>query len=63
MELGIFPGWHMNKLHWLTVALDGYVEDEILVDMSYGLNERWGSKCFPIFRFSMNSFSCLNNVF
>ena len=23
MEPGIFPSWHMNKTHWLTVALDG----------------------------------------
>ena len=20
---GIFPGWHMNKAHWLSAALDG----------------------------------------
>ena len=25
MEPGIFPGWHMNKSHWLSVALDGTV--------------------------------------
>ena len=39
-EPGIFPGWHMNKAHWLTVALDGTVEDEklkFLVDMSFAL--------------------------
>lgn len=38
MEPGIFPGWHVNKAHWLSVALDGTVEDEkikFLVDMSY----------------------------
>ena len=43
MEPGIFPGWHMNKAHWLTVALDGTVEDEkikFLVDMSYELTKR-----------------------
>ena len=37
MELGIFPGWYMNKAHWVTVALDGTVEDgkiRFLVDMS-----------------------------
>ena len=22
MEPGIFPGWHMNKSHWLSVALE-----------------------------------------
>jgi predicted DNA-binding protein (MmcQ/YjbR family) len=40
MEPGIFPGWHMNKAHWLTVALDSTVEDEkikFLVDMSFAL--------------------------
>ena len=43
MELGIFPGWHMNKAHWLTVALDGTGEDEkvkFLVDMSYELTKK-----------------------
>jgi len=42
-EPGIFPGWHMNKAHWLTVALDGAVEDEkikFLVDMSYELTKK-----------------------
>ena len=42
MEPGIFPGWHMNKAYWLTVALDGTVEDEkvkFLVDMSYVLTK------------------------
>jgi hypothetical protein len=29
-EPGIFPGWDMNKAHWLSVALDGSVEDEKL---------------------------------
>ena len=43
---GIFPGWHMNKAHWLSVALDGTVEDEkikFLVNMSYGLTKKRGS--------------------
>ena len=42
MEPGIFPGWHMNKAHWLSVALDGTVENEkikFLVDMSYELTK------------------------
>ena len=42
-EPGIFPGWHMNKAHWLSVALDGTVEDEkirFMVDMSYELTKR-----------------------
>ena len=41
-EPGIFPGWHMNKAHWLSVALDGTVEDvkiKFLVDMSYELTK------------------------
>jgi len=41
-EPGIFPGWHMNKAHWLSVALDGTVADEqikFLVDMSYELTK------------------------
>ena len=42
-EPGIFPGWHMNKAHWLSVALDGTVADEkvkFLVDMSYELTKK-----------------------
>ena len=42
MEQGIFPGWHMNKSHWITVALDGTVEDNkirFLADMSYELTK------------------------
>ncbi len=42
MEPGIFPSWHMNKAHWLTVALDGTVDDEkirFLADMSYELTK------------------------
>ena len=41
-EQGIFPGRHMNKAHWLSVALDGTVEYEkirFLVDMSYELTK------------------------
>ena len=42
-EPGFFPGWHMIKAHWLSVALDGSVEDEkikFLVDMSYELTKK-----------------------
>ena len=45
-EPGIFPGWHMNKAHWLSVVLDGTVEDEkirFLVDMSYELTRKRGN--------------------
>ena len=41
-ETGIFPGWYMNKAHWISVVLDGTVEDEklrFLVDMSYELTK------------------------
>jgi predicted DNA-binding protein (MmcQ/YjbR family) len=36
----IIPGWHMNKVHWNTVVLDGSVPDsEIreMIDHSYDL--------------------------
>ena len=39
-EQGIFPAYHMSKAHWLTVALDGTVEDDtikFLMEMSYDL--------------------------
>ena len=37
-EEGIMPAYHMNKLHWITVLLDGTVLDERvydLLDISY----------------------------
>ena len=37
-ETGIFPAYHMNKASWITAALDGSAEDEIiktLLDLSY----------------------------
>ena len=40
MENGFFPAYHMNKDSWITVALDGTVDDEkikFLADMSYEL--------------------------
>ena len=42
-EPGTFPGWHMNKAHWISVALNGTVDDEkirFLVDMSYELTKK-----------------------
>ena len=36
----IQPGWHMNKIHWNTVLLEGELEDALvyeLVDHSYEL--------------------------
>ncbi|MBQ6797814.1 MAG: MmcQ/YjbR family DNA-binding protein [Oscillospiraceae bacterium] len=37
-EAGIYPGWHMNKAHWLSVSLEGGVKEDLLrflTDMSY----------------------------
>ena len=37
-ENGILPAYHMNKLHWITVLLDGTVPEEKvfeLIDMSF----------------------------
>ena len=37
-EAGFFPGYHMNKEHWITAALDGRIPDEklkVLLDMSF----------------------------
>ncbi len=39
-ERGIFPAYHMNKNHWITVCLDGSVPDETvdwLLRISFGL--------------------------
>jgi len=39
-EPGIYPGYHMNKANWISVSLDGSVDDgklKALLDMSYGL--------------------------
>ena len=39
-EKGIFPAYHMNRNHWLSIALDGSVDDEtiqFLLAISYDL--------------------------
>lgn len=39
---GIFAGYHMNKRNWITVLLDGSVDESMvynLLDMSFGLTE------------------------
>lgn len=39
-EKGIYPAYHMNKNHWLSVALDNSADDRTiswLLDMSYSL--------------------------
>lgn len=42
-ESGIFPAYHMSKTSWITIALDGSVNDEKikwLLDMSYSLTAK-----------------------
>ena len=37
---GFLPGYHMNKRHWLTILLDGFVSEAKtldFLDMSYDL--------------------------
>lgn len=37
---GVLPGYHMNKVHWVTLLLDGGTEDSLikeLLDISYEL--------------------------
>ncbi len=39
-EDGIFPAYHMNKEHWITVLLDGTISKQKiceLIDLSYDL--------------------------
>lgn len=42
-ETGIFPAYHMNKAHWISVVLDGSVEKEKLewlLDLSFDLTNK-----------------------
>ncbi len=42
-EKGIFPGYHMNKNHWITVTLDGIADDETikwLLNLSFDLTAK-----------------------
>ncbi len=42
MEKGIYPGYHMNKSYWVSVFLDGTVDDEKLkwlLDISFDLTD------------------------
>ncbi len=37
---GISPGYHMNKVHWNTINMDGTVPDDLIIDLidhSYNL--------------------------
>lgn len=49
-EDGIFPAYHMNKTHWISVLLDGSADDErikLLVDISFGLTAPKKKKISP----------------
>ena len=40
LNAGIYPGYHMNKQHWISILLDGTVEMsmiEMLIDASFEL--------------------------
>ena len=42
-ESGIYPAYHMNKMHWLTVLLDGTCDDatvEWILDISFDLTKK-----------------------
>ena len=42
-ESGFFPAYHMNKKHWITIALDGSVDDDtvlFLLEMSYDVTAK-----------------------
>lgn len=41
-KVGFYPAYHMNKANWITVVLDGSVDDEEikqLIDMSFKLTD------------------------
>lgn len=43
MQEGILPAYHMNKGHWLTVLLDGTVDENLifsLIEMSFDLTDK-----------------------
>ena len=42
VESGIYRAYHMNKIHWLTVALDGSCDEDTiawLLEISYDLTK------------------------
>lgn len=42
-EDGIFPAYHMNKIHWISVLLDGTKDSETvkwLLDISFKLTDK-----------------------
>ncbi len=43
LDKGVHPAYHMNKNHWLTVCLDGSVEEDKvkwLLDLSFELTDK-----------------------
>lgn len=46
VERGIYPAYHMNKMHWLTVRLDEVCDDMIswLLGISYELTRGKGKR-------------------
>ncbi len=43
LDKGIYPAYHMNKNHWITVCLDGSVEEEKvkwLIDLSFEMTDK-----------------------
>lgn len=42
-QQGVFPAYHMNKEHWLTVTLDGSITEnnlKFLLSLSYDLTDK-----------------------
>ncbi len=40
---GVYPAYHMNKRHWITIALDGTLSDEMVMELvkkSYLLTDK-----------------------
>ena len=47
-EEGVFPAYHMNRSHWLSLALDGSADDDTirwLVGMSFDLTKGKKKAC------------------
>lgn len=47
LDKGIHPAYHMNKNHWITVCLDGSVEDEKIIwllNLSFDLTDNTKQK-------------------
>ena len=41
-EPGVFPAWHMSKVHWITVLLDGSADEDrlrVLLHQSFELTK------------------------